>query len=194
MKTETIIKIPENVEVSLSDKHNNDVNYNQSNQELIYAIKGPLGSTSINFKKLDKNGIASIRFDQSKREIIIRSLDSKYNGLYKKLLENKFIGVSRGFCVYLEIVGVGYRASLDTSLLSNDTLLLKLGYSHDVQYKVPKGVRVFLQSPSEICIFGVDLNQVTQVAHSIRAIRPPSVYKGKGIRLSTEKIRTKAGK
>lgn len=194
MKTETIIKIPENVEVSLSDKYNNDVNSNQSNQELIYAIKGPLGSTSINFKKLDKNGIASIRFDQSKREIIIRSLDSKYNGLYKKLLENKFIGVSRGFCVYLEIVGVGYRASLDTTLLSNDTLLLKLGYSHDVQYKVPKGVRVFLQSPSEICIFGVDLNQVTQVAHSIRAIRPPSVYKGKGIRLSTEKIITKAGK
>lgn len=196
MKIDTIIKIPENIEISTTSLKN------------IYTITGPLGSSSINLKKLDKNGIACVHFDILNKQVIIRSLHPKYNGLYKKLIENKFIGVSRGFCIYLEIIGVGYRAALLLNDLSSkssktnenkeqsnsDTIVLKLGHSHDIHYKVPKGVRVFLQSPSEICIFGVDLNQVTQVAHSIRATRPPSVYKGKGIRLSNEKIITKAGK
>nr|NP_042259.1 ribosomal protein L6 [Prototheca wickerhamii]P46748.1 RecName: Full=Large ribosomal subunit protein uL6m; AltName: Full=60S ribosomal protein L6, mitochondrial [Prototheca wickerhamii]AAD12647.1 ribosomal protein L6 [Prototheca wickerhamii] len=185
---DTIIKIPEKIEI------------HPTTTEYIYTITGPLGSSSINLKKLDKNGIACINFDIQNKQVLIRSLYPKYNGLYKKLIENKFLGVSRGFCVYLEIVGVGYRAALLSSSLqnstkdTNDTIVLKLGHSHDIHYKVPNGVRVFLQSPSEICIFGVDLNQVTQVAHSIRNTRPPSVYKGKGIRYTNEKIVTKTGK
>lgn len=183
-------------EVSISQKEgDNDYRNLDNNEGTIFNITGPLGTSSINLKKLDKNGFACIRFDLENKEVTIRSLYPKFNGLYKKLIENKFIGVSRGFCIYLEIVGVGFRASLQsTNESKNDILILKLGHSHDIHYKVPEGVRVFLQSPTEICIFGIDLNQVTQVANSIRSTRPPSAYKGKGIRLSTEKIITKTGK
>ena len=186
---DTIIKIPENIEIHPASSNPN---------ESIYTITGPLGSSSINLKKLDKYGLACINFDSKNKQVIVRSFEQSYNGLYKQLIENKFLGVSRGFCIYLDIVGVGYRASLISSNNSmndiKDTIVLKLGHSHDVHYKIPSGVRVFLQSPSEICLFGVDLNQVTQIAHSIRSTRPPSVYKGKGIRLSRENIITKTGK
>lgn len=199
---DTVLKIPENISLKKKDKTG----------ESIYTITGPLGSSSIDLKKLDKFGWACINFDVQNKQVIIRSFYPSYNGLYKQLIENKFLGVSRGFCIYLDIIGVGYRASLISSTKSpslalsfskekkddgvsiKDTILLKLGHSHDIHYKVPNGVRVFLQSPSEICLFGVDLNQVTQVAHSIRNTRPPSIYKGKGIRLSSENIMTKTGK
>lgn len=98
-------------------------------------------------------------------------------------------GVTRGFLIYLKIIGIGYRASLQ-----NDTLLLKLGYSHDVTYKIPSSIKLFLIEPTVICVFGVDKNQVTQIASKIRSLRKPSAYKGKGIRLINEKVLLKQGK
>ncbi len=213
---DTVIKIPENISL--------EKNISSS----VYTITGPLGSSTLDLKKLDRFGSACINIDTRNKQVIVRSFHPSYNGLHKQLIENKFIGVSRGFCIYLDIVGVGYRASLissesvvgvqnkinqvyqdkfhlfysvqpskgetDQGSPIKDTIVLKLGHSHDIHYKVPSGVRVFLQSPSEICLFGVDLNQVSQVAHSIRNTRPPSIYKGKGIRLSNENITTRTGK
>lgn len=182
MKIDTIIKIPENIKISsdLNSKHS-------------YIIEGPLGWSSLNLSRLDKTGSSSINLSENNKTIIIRGLNSETIVLFKKIIENKFKGVSRGFCITLEIVGVGYRAMI-LGDDDNKRLCLKVGTSHDIHYKIPNGVGIFLQNPTTVCIFGVDLNQVTQCAHSIRSTRVPSRYKAKGIRLSTEKIVTKAGK
>jgi large subunit ribosomal protein L6 len=93
----------------------------------------------------------------------------------------------------MRIVGVGYRAEIIKNEI-NQILCFKIGLSHDFQYNIPKSVRVFLIEPTLICLYGVDKNQVTQIAAKIRQIKPPSVYKGKGIRLINEVIVMKPGK
>jgi len=98
-------------------------------------------------------------------------------------------GVTRGFLVYLRISGIGYRASL-----SGQTLTLKLGHSHDCTYTLPPSLRAVLPEPTRVGIYGVDKNQVTQAAANIVALRPPSVYKGKGVRLEGTEVRLKPGK
>ena len=98
-------------------------------------------------------------------------------------------GISRGFLIYLKIVGIGYRAHLE-----QNTLFLKLGYSHDIIYNIPSSIKIFLLDPTLLCLFGIDKNQLTQIASNLRKLRKPSVYKGKGIRLLNEKINIKTGK
>lgn len=93
----------------------------------------------------------------------------------------------------MRIVGVGYRAEIINNK-TNQILCFKIGLSHNFQYDIPKSIRVFLVEPTLICLYGIDKNQVTQIAAKIRQIKPPSVYKGKGIRLINEVIVTKAGK
>ena len=73
-------------------------------------------------------------------------------------------------------------------------MTLKVGYSHDVKYKIPSSVCIFLIEPTLICLFGIDKNQVTQIAAEIRQIKPPSPYKGKGIRFVNETVFIKQGK
>ena len=73
-------------------------------------------------------------------------------------------------------------------------MILKLGFSHDVQYTLPDSLRAFLPEPSLVGLYGIDKNEVTQAAARIRALRPPTVYKGKGIRLEGEKMKLKVGK
>ena len=102
---------------------------------------------------------------------------------------NKIQGVSRGFLLYLKIIGIGYRV-----LLQNNKLIFKLGYSHDIIYKLPSSIKVFLMDPTLFCLFGIDKNQITQIAAKLRGLRKPSVYKGKGIRLLNETIALKIGK
>lgn len=98
-------------------------------------------------------------------------------------------GVTRGFLVYLRITGIGYRASL-----AGQTLTLKLGHSHDCTYTLPPSLRAVLPEPTRVGIYGIDKNQVTQAAANIAALRPPSVYKGKGVRLEGVEVRLKPGK
>lgn len=172
---QTMIKIPQGVTVK---KNNN-----------ILLFSGPLGTTILNLQKIDPIGIGSIFLDIQNNNLQIRTLSKSFFGLFKSLLQNKLQGVSRGFLVYLRIVGIGYRAHIE-----NKTLFMKLGYSHDILYKIPESVRIFLLEPTLLCLFGIDKNQITQVAAKIRQIRKPSVYKGKGIRLLNEKIVLKAGK
>jgi large subunit ribosomal protein L6 len=155
----------------------------------LLKFSGPLGNTYLNLKKIDPNGLGGISFNHDKKQLELLSSSKSFFGLFYKLIENKIRGVTRGFLVYLKILGIGYRASL-----INDNLLLKLGYSHDIIYRIPPSIKLFLVDPTVICLFGLDKNQITQIASKIRSLRPPSVYKGKGIRLINEKILLKQGK
>lgn len=181
---------------------------------------GPLGKNGIDLKKLDPKGIGGIKITEHKKEgtqvekkntfpitrsldlnqingsvntkintIYIYSPDKAFFGSFTSLINNKIDGVTHGFLSFLQIVGVGYRANLD-----NQNLKLRLGFSHEVFYKVGKGVRIFLLEPTKICLYGIDKNQVAQTAAKIQAIKPPSVYKGKGIRLLNQIITLKPGK
>lgn len=169
------IKIPENVIVEKKDN--------------ILSFSGPLGSTGINLEKIDSIGSNSIFIDTKSSTLNIITSSKSSLGLLKKLILNKIQGVTRGFLIYLKIVGIGYRAHLE-----KNTLFLKLGYSHDVIYNIPASIKIFLLEPTLLCLFGIDKNQLTQIASKLRSLRKPSVYKGKGIRLLNEKINLKTGK
>jgi large subunit ribosomal protein L6 len=110
-------------------------------------------------------------------------------GLFRMLVDNMIIGVSKGYRKELEIVGVGYKAEMkgkDINILA--------GYSSPVLFKAPKGVNFAVENQTKIIVEGKDKQAVGQAAADIRRIRPPEPYKGKGIRYSGEQIRRKAGK
>jgi len=98
-------------------------------------------------------------------------------------------GVTTGYSKTLELVGVGYRAQMQGA-----DLKLALGYSHDVIYKTPQGIKIETPKPTEIIISGADKQVVGQVAAEIKKFRPPEPYKGKGVRLQGEYVRRKEGK
>ena len=110
-------------------------------------------------------------------------------GMTRSMVANLVQGVTGGFKKELEIVGVGYRASVQ-----GKTLKLSLGYSHDVDFAVPEGVTVTCPKQTEIIVEGIDQQLVGQVAANIREWRGPEPYKGKGIRYKGEFIFRKEGK
>jgi large subunit ribosomal protein L6 len=110
-------------------------------------------------------------------------------GTTRALVNNMVTGVAKGFSVTLEINGVGYRAAVQ-----GNTLNLQLGYSHEVAYPIPNGVKIVCERPTLINVSGADRQRVGQIAAEIRAYRPPEPYKGKGIKYSTETVRRKEGK
>jgi large subunit ribosomal protein L6 len=98
-------------------------------------------------------------------------------------------GVSKGFTVKMEILGVGYRAAADKNYLT-----MALGYSHEIKYAIPAGIEIKCEKPTSIAVSGFDKKLVGQVAAEIRALRKPEPYKGKGIRYENEYVRKKEGK
>ncbi len=104
-------------------------------------------------------------------------------------LANMVHGVTRGYEIKLELVGVGYRAAVQGKGLN-----LTLGFSHPVVFDIPEGISIETPAPTEVLIKGIDRQRVGQVAANIREIRPPEPYKGKGVRYSKEKIELKEGK
>ncbi len=110
-------------------------------------------------------------------------------GTTRALIANMVTGVSTGYTKSMEITGTGYRAAVQGA-----NLVLNLGYSHDVIYPVPEGIKISCERPTAIKVEGVDKRQVGQVAAEIRAFRGPEPYKGKGVRYSDEVIRRKEGK
>jgi large subunit ribosomal protein L6 len=110
-------------------------------------------------------------------------------GTTRANIANMLKGVSAGYSKTMEITGTGYRASVQGS-----NLVINLGFSHDVVYPVPTGIKITTPKPTTIMVEGVDKRQVGQVASEIRAWRPPEPYKGKGVRYTTETIRRKEGK
>lgn len=109
-------------------------------------------------------------------------------GLARSLINNMVIGVTDGFRKELQIIGVGYRAQMGGSKLT-----LNLGYSHPVEYEVPKGIKVSV-AENKIIVEGADKQLVGEVAATIRRFRPPEPYKGKGIRYVDEHVAIKEGK
>jgi large subunit ribosomal protein L6 len=111
------------------------------------------------------------------------------HGLTRSLLSNMVTGVTEGYEKSLEIHGVGYRAES-----RGGTLILNLGFSHEVEIDVPEGIDIEVESPTLLHVRGVDKQLVGETAARIRQVRPPEPYKGKGIRYVDEQVRRKAGK
>jgi large subunit ribosomal protein L6 len=111
------------------------------------------------------------------------------HGLTRTLVANMVDGVTKGYSKQLEIVGVGYKAEGRPYGLQ-----LALGFSHPIEYRAPKGIKLSAPQPTQIVIEGADKELVGQVAAELRSLRPPEPYKGKGIKYVGEQIRRKAGK
>jgi large subunit ribosomal protein L6 len=111
------------------------------------------------------------------------------HGLSRTLLANMIEGVTKGYVKQLEITGVGFKAEPKPFGLQ-----LALGYSHQIQYKAPAGIKLTAPQPTQVIIEGADKEKVGQVAAEIRSLRPPEPYKGKGIKYTGEVVRRKAGK
>ncbi|MCB1160397.1 MAG: 50S ribosomal protein L6 [Leptospiraceae bacterium] len=150
-------------------------------------VKGPLGTLVTPLYegievKVDGKKVVFSRKNEEQKTVAL-------HGLVRALFNNCVKGVSEGWEKRLEITGVGYRAAK-----KGKDLVLNLGYSHEVVFHEPDGVKIEVQDANKIRIFGPDKQQVGQVAADIRSFRMPEPYKGKGIKYSNEYIRRKAGK
>ncbi len=111
------------------------------------------------------------------------------HGLARALLANAVYGVTQGFKKELDIVGVGYRAELKGKVVS-----FALGKSHPVEFPIPEGIQIAVDKQTHLIVSGADKAQVGQVAADLRSLRPPDPYKQKGIRITGERLKKKAGK
>jgi large subunit ribosomal protein L6 len=117
-------------------------------------------------------------------------LSRSYWGLTRTLVANMVTGVSQGFTRVLEIVGTGYKVEA-----RGETLVFSLGYSNPVEFSLPQGIKAeVLDKGTRFELKGIDKEKLGQLAANIRALRPPDVYKGKGVRYAGEKLRRKMGK
>jgi large subunit ribosomal protein L6 len=151
------------------------------------AVSGPKGKMSVPVPqgikvRLDDGNLLVERGGDSPRE---RAL----HGLARSLVANAVLGVTNGFSKDLEIQGIGYKAQLE-----GKNLVLALGYSHPVRFAIPAGIEVTVDKQVRLTVKGVDKQAVGQVAADLRSLRPPDVYKGKGIRYVGEHVRKKVGK
>ncbi|OOG48847.1 50S ribosomal protein L6 [Rhodanobacter sp. C06] len=149
------------------------------------SVKGPKGTLAIHALP----GV-SVKVDGEAVNIqLAEGADDKFGGTARALLANMVKGVSEGYERKLELVGVGYRASM-----AGKSLNLSLGFSHPVVFEAPAGVTLETPTQTEILIKGADKQVVGQVAAKIRAFRAPEPYKGKGVRYAGEKITLKEAK
>ena len=155
----------------------------------VVTVKGAKGALTLSLA----DGLSVAQKDQT---LVVAVAEGKAThervaaaGAARANLANMVTGVTKGFERKLELVGVGYRASLQGKNLN-----LSLGFSHPVQFPVPDGISIETPSQTEIVVKGVDRQKVGQVAAVIRGYRPPEPYKGKGVRYAGEKIVMKEGK
>lgn len=151
------------------------------------SVQGPKGTLTHALSEgiraeLEDGRLVLRRQDDSKRQ---KSL----HGLNRALLANAVSGVVKGFTKDLEIQGVGYKAQV-----SGKAVVFTLGYTHPVEFPIPEGIQITVDKQIRVNVAGMDRQQVGQVAAEIRSLRPPDVYKGKGIRYAGEVVRKKAGK
>ncbi len=172
------VPIGENVEFSLGADN-------------VITVKGEKGSDTLRIHP-------DITVEKSNGEIVVkRNSDAKdvrsLHGLYRSLISNMITGVSEGYEKQLEIIGVGYRATL-----SGDVLELNIGYSHPIYFVPPDDISLEVDTKTKknpiIKVKGTNKEMVGQVAAKIRSLRKPEPYKGKGIRYIDERVRRKAGK
>jgi len=151
------------------------------------TVQGPKGSLSRTLHpgvelKIENEALHVSASDESKKARAVQ-------GLMRSLVANMVTGVDRGFQRILEINGIGYRAAL-----AGSTLTLNLGYSHPIEFKLPEGISAAVDKNNTITLSGIDKEKLGLTAASIRRLRGPEPYKGKGIKYAEERIQRKAGK
>jgi large subunit ribosomal protein L6 len=166
--------VPSGVEVSISSDN-------------LVSVKGPKGelSQTFNSQMVIALNEGVLRVDRSSEERQLKAL----HGLTRALLSNMVTGVTDGFQKTLDLVGTGYRVQE-----AGEGVTLQVGFSHNVDVGPQEGVTLAVQSPTRLVVSGCDKQRVGQVAATIRAVKPPDRYKGKGIRYSNEIVRLKPGK
>jgi large subunit ribosomal protein L6 len=151
------------------------------------AVQGPKG-------KLDTSLPIGIQIKQQDGNLVaIRENDSQaaLHGLARALVNNAVEGVTKGWTRELEIVGIGYRAELK----GKGTVVFSLGYSHPIEYPLPTGIEVAVDTKqTKLSVTGIDRQKVGQVAAEMRSLRPPDPYKNKGVRYAGERLKKKVGK
>ncbi|HEX7466520.1 MAG TPA: 50S ribosomal protein L6 [Usitatibacter sp.] len=168
------ITIPKGVTITLADGN-------------VVTVKGPKG-------ELTRTVPAAMQLKQEDGHVVVTRPSEESNhkslhGLTRTLIANMVEGVTKGFTKNLELVGVGYKAEVRPYGLQ-----LALGYSHAIEYKAPKGIKLSAPVPTQILVEGSNKEVVGQVAAEIRSLRPPEPYKGKGVKYAGEQVRRKAGK
>lgn len=153
------------------------------------TVKGPKGTLTQKINKL-----VSVKKNEENNTLIFTPVNMDSNdwahaGTARALLHNMVTGVTDGFSLTLELVGVGYRAQA-----KDNSITLSLGFSHPIDYPLPSGVAVETPSNTIIILKGVDKQILGQVASEIRAFRPPEPYKGKGVKYAGEQIARKEAK
>ena len=167
------VEVPSGVKVSLEGRS--------------VRLEGPKGKLSWEIPQGIKVEVSGAK------AVISRSSDDAQtkalHGLTRALLANMVTGVAKGYERRLEIEGVGYRAAM-----KGKTISLSVGFSHTVEVEPLPGVEISAPEPTKVIVKGIDKQAVGQMAATIRGVRPPEPYKGKGIRYEGEVIRRKAGK
>jgi large subunit ribosomal protein L6 len=148
-------------------------------------VQGPKGKMNVRVP-------AGIHFEQKDGTLIAKRDAEEHralHGLARALVANAVTGVTTGFKKDLDIVGVGYRAEV-----KGKNVVLALGYSHPIEFPIPEGIQIAIEKQTHMSVSGADKNQVGQVAANLRALRPPDPYKQKGVRITGERLKKKAGK
>ncbi|HYZ30915.1 MAG TPA: 50S ribosomal protein L6 [Crenalkalicoccus sp.] len=167
------VPVPQGVQVALSGR--------------TVTAKGKLGEL-----KLDLTDDVDIEIAGNQVAVKPRRDDRRSRtmwGTTRSLINGMVLGVSQGFSKSMEINGTGYRAAVQ-----GKELVLNLGYSHEIRYPIPMGIKITCERPTAVKVEGADKRQVGQVAAEIRGFRGPEPYKGKGIRYADEQILRKEGK
>ncbi len=167
------VPVPDGIEVSLRGDE--------------AVVKGPKGESTLRIP-------AAVRVQVEDGRIIVERLQEtkearSLHGTIRSVLANMVQGVQNGYSTELEISGVGYKAQLQ-----GQTLVLSLGFSHDINYELPDGIQVDVSGGTEVKVSGHDKALVGQVAARIRSFSPAEPYKGKGVKYKGEQIRRKEGK
>ena len=167
------VELPQGVQVAIADK--------------ILSAKGRLGEL-----KMPMSDLVDVKIEGNQVVVAPKSQESRSRmmwGTTRALIACMVRGVSEGYSKSMEITGTGYRA-----IVAGKNLELNLGFSHQVVFPIPDGIKVTCERPTAIKVEGVDKRLVGQVAAEIRGFRPPEPYKGKGVRYANEQIRRKEGK
>lgn len=168
------LKIPNQVEVTIDESK--------------IHVKGPKGQLTQEIPE----SLAIVKKDTTTIQVLRKSetrLARALHGLFRSLISNMLIGVSKGFNKVLDLKGVGYRAAVDKGVLN-----LTVGYTHPVKITPPAGIVISVEGNTTVKVEGVDKEKVGLIAQQIRFVRPPEPYKGKGIMYRGEVIQRKVGK
>lgn len=169
-----VIELPAKVKLSISG-------------EGAVSAEGPKGKLEWTLPKQIQGRVegSTVHIERSSEDRKVRAL----HGLSRALVNNIITGVSTGFVKDLEIQGVGFKAAVKGSILD-----LNLGFSHDIHFPIPQGIKITVAENTKIKVEGIDRQLVGQVAADIRSYYPPEPYKGKGVRYAGEQIQRKEGK